>query len=321
MMTRWLVRGLATIAMSVPLAATAQEWPAKQPIKIVVPFTAGSATDITARTVFEQVGKQVGQTFVVENRGGGGTTLGMAQAAKSDPDGYTMLVHSTSHVVVASTFAQLPFNVADDFAAVSALADVPFVIATNPKYRTLTDLVDAGKKPGSTILYGTAGAGSSGQLFMERFRLAAGFAATHVPFRGTPEGMTEVIAGRIDMYPAPALNAINLSKEGKVSALAVSSAKRLPLMPDVRTVAEAGLPGAAYNFWVGAFLPAKTPRPIIERLNKEIVTALKVPSVADKIIALGGAPMPMTPAEFDSFVRKEIAVNAEIVRASGFKPQ
>ena len=208
MMTRWLVRGLATIAMAVPLAATAQEWPAKQPIKIVVPFTAGSATDITARTVFEQVGKQVGQTFVVENRGGGGTTLGMAQAAKSDPDGYTMLVHSTSHVVVASTFAQLPFNVADDFAAVSALADVPFVIATNPKYRTLTDLVDAGKKPGSTILYGTAGAGSSGQLFMERFRLAAGFAATHVPFRGTPEGMTEVIAGRIDMYPAPAVNAM-----------------------------------------------------------------------------------------------------------------
>ena len=313
--------GLVAIAFVVPLAAAAQEWPSKQPIKIVVPFSAGSATDITARTVFEQVGKQIGQTFVVENRGGGGTTLGMAQAAKADPDGYTMLVHSTSHVVVASTFAQLPFNVADDFAAVSSLADVPFVVAANPKYKTLKDLIDAGKASSSGILYGTAGAGSSGQLFMERFRIAAGFPATHVPFRGTPEGMTEVIAGRIDMYPAPALNAVNLSKEGKVSALAVSSAKRLPLMPDVRTLAEAGLPEAGYNFWVGAFLPAKTPQPIVDRLNREIVAALKVQAVADKILALGGAPMSMTPAEFDKFVRREIAVNAEVVNASGFKPQ
>jgi tripartite-type tricarboxylate transporter receptor subunit TctC len=317
-----MVRSLAFVAVAliVPAAASAQDWPGKQPIKIVVPFTAGSATDITARTVFEQVGKQIGQTFLVENRGGAGTTLGMAQAAKSDPDGYTMLVHSTSHVVVASTYPNLTFNVAEDFAAVSALADVPFVIAAATKHKTLKDMIDAGKAPGALIHYGSAGAGSSGHLFMERFRIAAGFPATHVPFRGTPEGMTEVIAGRIDMYPAPAVNAVPLDKDGKISSLAVSSVRRLPLMPDVRTVAEAGLPGAEYNFWIGAFLPAKTPKPIIERLNKEIVAALKVQSVADKIIALGGAPMPMTPAEFDTFVRKEIAVNAEIVKASGYKP-
>ena len=219
-MSRWIVRGLAAVAMLAPFATQAQEWPAKQPVKIVVPFTAGSATDITARTVFEQVGRQVDQTFVVENRGGAGTTLGMAQVAKSDPDGYTMLVHSTSHVVVASTYPNLTFNVAEDFAAVSALADVPFVIASATKYKTLKDMIDAGKKPGSVIHYGSAGAGSSGHLVMERFRLAAGFPATHVPFRGTPEGMTEVIAGRIDTYPAPAVNAVPLSKDGKVSALA-----------------------------------------------------------------------------------------------------
>ncbi len=304
-----------------PLAASAQDWPAKQPIKIVVPFSAGSATDITARTVFEQVAKQLGQTFVVENRGGAGTTLGSGMVAKAEPDGYTLLVNSTSHVVVASTYAKLPFNVADDFTAVSLLASIPFVVATATKYKMLQDLIDAGKKPGSTILYGTAGAGSSGQLFMERFRLAAGFPATHVPFRGTPEGMTEVIAGRIDMYPAPAVNAITLAKEGKVSALAVSSPRRLPLMPDVRTVGEAGLPDAEYNFWVGAFLPARTPKPIVDRLNSEIVAALKVKDVADKIIALGGDPSPMTPAEFDAFVRKEIALNGEIVKASGYQPQ
>jgi tripartite-type tricarboxylate transporter receptor subunit TctC len=142
-----------------------------------------------------------------------------------------------------------------------------------------------------------------------------------VPFRGTPEGMTEVIAGRIDMYPAPILNAIPLVTDGKVRALAVSTAKRAPLMPDVPTVVEAGLPDAEYNFWVGAFAPAKTPKAIVERLNREVVAALKVKAVADKIIALGGEPYPMTTAEFDAFVRKEIAINAEIVKASGYKAQ
>ena len=312
---------LTAIVLMLPFQAAAQDWPGKQPVKIIVPFSAGSATDITARTVFEQVGKQLGQTFVVENRGGAGTTLGSGMVAKADADGYTLLVNSASHVVVASTYANLSYKVADDFAAVSALAMIPFVVATNPKYKTLKDLIDAGKQPGSTILYGTAGAGSSGQLFMERLRIAAGFPATHVPFRGTPEGMTEVIAGRLDLYPAPILNAIPLAKDGKISVLAVSTAKRAPLLPDVKTLAEAGLPDAEYNFWVGAFAPAKTPKPIVERLNKEIVAALKVKAVADKVLALGGEPAPMTPAEFDKFVRKEIALNAEIVKASGYKPQ
>jgi tripartite-type tricarboxylate transporter receptor subunit TctC len=311
---------IAAVAMIAPAAAQSQEWPSRQPIKIIVPFSAGSATDITARTVFEQVGKQLGQTFVVENRGGAGTTLGSGMAAKAEPDGYTLLVNSASHAVVASTYANLPYKVADDFAAISALAMIPFVVTANPKYKTLKDLIDGGKKPGSSILYGTAGAGSSGQLFMERFRIAAGFAATHVPFRGTPEGMTEVVAGRIDMYPAPILNAIPLAKDGKVTTLAVSTAKRAPLLPNVATLAESGLPDAEYNFWVGAFAPAKTPKAIVERLNREIVAALKVKAVADKVIALGGEPAPMTPAEFDKFVRKEIEVNAAIVKASGYKP-
>jgi tripartite-type tricarboxylate transporter receptor subunit TctC len=304
-----------------PLGAAAQQWPSKQPIKIIVPFSAGSATDITARTVFDQVGKQIGQTIIVENRGGAGTTLGSGMVAKAEPDGYTLLVNSTSHVVVASTYAKLPYSVTDDFSGISALADIPYVVTTATRYKTIKDLIDAGKKPNSRILYGSAGAGSSGQLFMERFRLAAGFPATHVPFRGTPEGMTELVAGRIDMYAAPAVNAISLSKEGKVSALAASSRKRLPLMPNIPTLAEVGLPDAEYNFWVGAFAPAKTPKAIIERLNREIVAALNRKEIADKIVALGGSPMPMSPSDFDAFMRKEIAVNAEIVKASGYKPQ
>lgn len=319
-MIRLSIRALALLLSLSPLAALAQDWPTKQPIKIVVPFTAGSATDIAGRIVFEQVGKQIGQNFVFENRGGAGTTLGAAMAAKADSDGYTLLVNSTSQVVVASTYAKLPYSVADDFIPISALADIPFVVATTTSYKSMKDVVAASSKPGG-IFYGTNGPGSSGHLFMEALRLAAGYPITHVPFRGTVEAMTEVIAGRIDMFPAPALNAINLTKEGRVNSLAVSSAKRLPLMSDVPTLAEVGLPKAQYQFWVGSFAPAKTPKAIIERLNREVVAALHVKETADKIIALGGSPMPMTPAEFDAFVRKEIALNGEIVKASGYQPQ
>lgn len=304
-----------------PLAANADDWPNRQPIKIIVPFSAGSATDIISRTVFEQVGKQIGQTFVIENRGGAGTTLGSGMVARAAPDGYTLLVNSTSHVVVASTYAKLPYSVEHDFTPITALASIPFVVATSPKYKTLKDLETAGKQPGSNMLYGTAGAGSSGQLFMERLRLAAGFAASHVPFRGTPEGMNELVAGRIDIYPAPALNAIPLLEDGKIKVLAVSSATRLAMMPDVPTLAEAGLPAALYNFWVGAFAPANTPPPIVEQLNRQIVAALKVKSVVENINALGGVPDPMTIKEFETFIADEIAVNAEIVKASGYTPQ
>ncbi|MBX9825301.1 MAG: hypothetical protein K2Y27_09925 [Xanthobacteraceae bacterium] len=320
-MNRTILGMIGALALLYPMAAAAQDWPTRQPIKVIVPFTAGSATDITARTVVDQVGKQIGQTFVVENRGGAGTTLGSNLAARAEPDGYNILINSTSMVVVASTYANLPYSVTNDFVPVGALADVPFFVGTAVKYKTLKELIETAKKPGGNILYGTAGAGSSGHLFMEQLRLTAGYPVTHVPFRGTPEAMTEMVAGRLDMYPTPAANAIPLSRDGKISALAVSSPKRLPTMPDVATLRELGLPDAEYQFWVGAFAPAKTPRPIVERLNREIAAALKVKEVVDKLLALGGTPMPMTQPEFDAFVKKEIALNAKIVKAAGYQPQ
>ena len=299
--------------------AQAQEWPTKQPIKVVVPFTAGSSTDISARVVFEQVGRQVGQTVVVENRTGAGTTIGSGFVARADPDGYTILVNSTSHVAVQATYAKLSYHPADDFAGISPLANLPLVIIAPTRYKNMADLVAAGRS--KSLNFGSAGAGSAGHLFLERFRLSAKMDATHVAFRGTPEGVTEIIADRLDFFTAPVLNAVPFVKDGKITAAAVGSAKRASSMPDIPTTSEAGVPNAGYEFWVGALVPVKTPRAIVDRINKEVLAALADKDVAGKIANLGGEPMPMTPAQFDKFLRDQIAVNIEVVKASGFKPQ
>ena len=299
--------------------AMAQEWPAKQPIKVIVPFTAGSSTDISARVVFEQVGKQIGQTFIVENRTGAGTTIGSGFVAKSDPDGYTLLVNSSSHAAVAATYSKTSYHPADDFAGVAMLANLPISVVAPLKYKTLADLVAAGQK--DSLNFGSAGAGSAGHLFLERVRIAGKMNAVHIAFRGTPEGLTEILAGRLDFYVAPVLNAVPLVQDGKVNALAVGSAKRAKSMPSVPTTAEAGLANAGYEFWVIALAPAKTPRPIIDRLAAEVQKALALKEIEAKIEGLGGEPMPMAPQEVDAFLRKEIDVNLEIVKAAGFKPQ
>ncbi|CAN0449149.1 unnamed protein product, partial [Phaeothamnion confervicola] len=225
--------------------ASAQDWPSRQ-IKVIVPFTAGSATDIVARAVFEHIARDGGQTAVIENRGGGGTTIGSAAVAKADPDGYTLLVNSTSHVVVATTFPKLGYNVAEDFTALSGLAAQPFVITTRTKYPTLAAFIAAGKAQPGAINYGSAGLGTSGMLFMERFGLAAGIKMTHVPFRGTPEAMTEIVADRLDVYPGPVISVVELVADKKVNALAVSTPTRAPAFPNVPTLQEAGVQGSDY---------------------------------------------------------------------------
>jgi tripartite-type tricarboxylate transporter receptor subunit TctC len=299
----------------------AQDWPARQPIKILVPFSAGSATDVIGRAVFDQVSRQIEQSVLVENRAGGGTTIASAAVAKSEPDGYTLLVNSTSHVVVATTFPKLPYSVADDFTALSGLASQPFVITTRTRYKSIADLVQFGRANPGVLNYGSNGPGTSGMLFMEKFALMAKMKMTHVPFRGTPEAMTEIVADRLDMFPGPVLNVLELARDGKVNLLAVSTPRRSSALPNVPTLAEAGLPDADYSFWIGAFAPSRTPRPIAERLNAEIIKALNSPEVRKKIAALGADPMPMSLAEFDVFVRREIKLNADIFTAAGIKLQ
>jgi tripartite-type tricarboxylate transporter receptor subunit TctC len=313
------VAAAAMLAMTGTQNAQAQDWPTKQ-IKVIVPFTAGSATDIVARAVFEYIGREAGQSVVTENRGGGGTTIGSAAVAKSDPDGYTILVNSTSHVVVATTFPKLSYNVAEDFTALSGLAQQPFVITTRTKYKDLADFIAYGKADPGAINYGSAGIGTSGMLFCERFGLATGIKMTHVPFRGTPEAMTEIIADRLDMYPGPVVSVVELVADKKVAALAVSTPKRAQAFPNVPTLREAGVKGSDYIFWAGAFVPVKTPKAVSEKIHAGIMKALDNADVRQKIANLGAEPMPMSMSEFDKFVRDEIAGHAEIYEKAGIKP-
>ena len=300
----------------------AQDWPARQPVRAIVPLTAGSAIDIVARLVFEQVSRQIGQTVVIENRAGASQTIGANAVAKADPDGYTILVAGSALAVVPSTMANLPLNVQTDLAAVGALANVPLVMVVQPAkgYKTIHDFVSAAKaKPGS-ITYGSGGRGDATHLAAERFRLAAGFEGLYVPFKGAPEVLNEVMAGRLDFYVAAMAPAMPLVAGGKLQALAVASARRSVALPEVPTTTEAGFANSDYEFWVGAFAPATTSRTIIDRLNQEILKALDTPAVRDRLRGMGGAPMPMSAQAFGEQFKREVGLNAGLVKAVGLQP-
>jgi tripartite-type tricarboxylate transporter receptor subunit TctC len=317
---------LSGVALLAALHTTAaaqapSTWPNK-PVRVIVPVTPGSALDITARVIAERLSAQLGQTFVVENRTGAGGTIGAAFVAKSEPDGYTILIHSTAVTIFPATFANLPFDTARDFAAVTPAVSVPLVLVVSPsRHKSLKELVSAAKaKPGS-INYATVGAGAAAHMTAERLRLSAGFEAQQIPFRGAPEAQTEVVAGRVDFFFSPVLVAQPLITAGQLSALAVSSARRSTSLPDVPTTIEAGYPNSEYEFWLGFFLPAKTPRDIVERLYQEIRKAKDHPDVKAKLAASGGEPMDMTPAQFQDYVRKSVEMNHVLAKAAGIKPQ
>jgi tripartite-type tricarboxylate transporter receptor subunit TctC len=318
-MRRWLLTAAVLLVGVGATEAWAQAWPNK-PIKVVVPFSAGSAVDIVARTVIEQVSAQIGQPVIIENRLGAGGTLGVGSVAKADPDGYTILVHSTTHVVTALTYSNPGYDTRKDFAAITGLASLPNVLTVPPnKYKTLKDLVDAAKEKPGQMNYASAGAGSSAHLNGERFLAAAGIKAQHVPFKGGPEALTDIMADRVQFYFVPLPPARGLYEGGKIGILAVSGTKRSSALPNVPTTIEAGYPNSDYNFWVGMFAPAATPKEILDKLNAETVKALQTPAVKAKLAHVGGDPMPMTQAEFSAFVDKEIEVNAALVKAAGVK--
>jgi tripartite-type tricarboxylate transporter receptor subunit TctC len=244
--------------------------------------------------------------------------------ARAEPDGYTLLVQSASHTVTPTTYAHLPYDTTRDLAPIIPLAVQPnvLVVSTSLGVHTLQQLIARAKaKPGS-ITYASAGAGSATHLNAERFRIAAGIDTVHVPFKGTPEALTEVIAGRVDYYFCPVVAALPLIKEGKLVALAVGSSRRSSVLPDVPTTVEAGIADSDYTFWIGMFAPAKTPRDIIAKLYRETKLALDSPEVRERYAKLGAEPLvPMTPEQFDAYIRKEIVSNAALIKAARIKVQ
>jgi tripartite-type tricarboxylate transporter receptor subunit TctC len=318
---RWLY-AIALLLLGVSTQASAETWPTKA-IRAIVPYSPGSATDIIPRTVFAQVEKQLGQPIIIENRDGGASTIGTNAVAKSEPDGYTILVASSAFTTVPLTVANLPYDPVRDLTAVIPLANMANVLVISPakSIKNVGEFVTAARAQKGSMNYVTIGAGSAAHLNSERFRLAAHFEAQPIPFKGSPAGLTEVVAGRVDFYFCPLLPALSLIRDGKLTALAVSSSQRAPNLPDVPTTVEAGFPNSEYNFWFGVFAPAKTPPEIIQRLYEEIAKALQDPGVREKLAKLAVQPMPMTPAQFNDYVRKELAQNAELVKAAGIKPQ
>jgi tripartite-type tricarboxylate transporter receptor subunit TctC len=319
-MRRRLLLG-AFVACALAGAAHGQAWPTKQTIRLISPFPPGSAVDAVARPVFDNVSRQIGQTIVFESRAGAGGTIGMAAVAKAEPDGYTLLVNSSVHTITPSTYSKLPYDTVRDFAAIIPLAQFPNVLVVPlPRFKTIQELVAAGKaKPGS-LTYGSGGVGAATHLNAERFRLSAGFEAVHVPFKGAPEALREILGNRIDFYFAPILSAVPLIESNEVRGLAVSSLTRSEVLPDIPTTLEAGYPNSDYVFWIGLFAPAATPRDIVARLHDAAAKALDDKTVADNLRKLGAAPMTMTPAAFDAYVRAEIATIATVVKAAGIQP-
>ena len=312
-----------TAATLMPGLSFAQAGYPSRPIRVIVPFAPGSTTDLIARAIADKMAASLGQQLVVENRAGASGTIGQAQVASAAPDGYTIMVHSSSHTVSPSTFAKLPFDTLTAFAGVTPISATPNVLVVSPAkgIRSVQELVAAARARPAGLNFASAGQGSATHLNAEKFKLAAGINATNIPFKGSAEAVSEVIAGRVDFYFSPIAPVIGQIRAGSLLALAVGSSRRASALPDVPTTAEAGVPGSEFNFWIGMMAPARTPRDIVNRLQAEVVKALALPEVKERFQQLGADPWTMTPEQFDAYIRAEVASNGPLVKAAGLAPQ
>ncbi len=313
-MKRFLIAAATVLAA---FGSAAQTYPSKT-IKIVVPFTAGSATDIMARVVGDKLQAAWGQPVVVENRPGAGGTLGATQVAKSEADGHTLLVVSTGHVVNPVLYSGIQYDTLGDFAGVSPLASLPsvLVVGAGSPIKTVGELLAAARAKPGALNYASAGVGSATHVNAEKFRAMANLQITHIPFKGTPETIVEVSTGRADFMFTPVLASIPAIRENRLRAIAVSTSKRSTALPNVPTVAEAGLPGFVFDFWIGMLAPAKTPKPVLAKLNTEIARILALPDVKERMATLGAEPMPMSPDQFDAYIKDEYNTLGAVMRSA-----
>jgi tripartite-type tricarboxylate transporter receptor subunit TctC len=312
---------LALVSATAAATAHAENWPSRL-IRATIPFGAGSAADVVPRLVLDRLSAEIGQSIVIENRPGAGGTLGTAMVVKADPDGYSILAQSSALAIAPAIYPKLTFDISRDLASVLMIgsgANVMIVPPTRP-WKTVQDFIaDAKAKPGS-ISFGSVGVGSAVHISAEKFRLAAGIETTHVPYRGGAEVIADILGGRIDFYFCPLATALPLIREGRVRALVVSTPKRVADLPDVPTPQEAGLKNAESVFWLGVFMPAKTPRDIIEKFHAAGEKLLAEPAMQDSLKKLGIETLPMTTAQMDDFVARETADYLAVIKAAGIQP-
>ncbi|MFL4969821.1 MAG: Bug family tripartite tricarboxylate transporter substrate binding protein [Xanthobacteraceae bacterium] len=303
-------------------AAVAQTWPTRT-ITAVVPFAAGNAIDAVGRILMDELSRQLGQPVIVENRAGAGGTVGAAAVARAAPDGHTLLLYSSSFSISHSIHVNLPYDTFNDFTPVVPFGLQPTVLVTAPSkgFRTLGELVTAAKAKPGAMSFASAGIGAASHMAAERLRVSAGFEALHVPFRGPTDALTAAMTGQVDFYFLPIAAALPLINDGKLTVLAVSTAKRATALPDVPTTTEAGLKDSAYDFWVGMFVPAKTPAEIVSKLHAQTQKALDAPSVKDRYAKLGVEPMRMTQEEFARYFRADVEDTAKLVKAARIPTQ
>ena len=307
----------AITALILATPASAEDWPSRL-IKATIPFGAGSAADVVPRLVFDRLAAELGQPIVIENRAGAGGMLGTVQVAKADPDGYTVLANSSALTIAPAIFSNLAFDPKDlaSVLMIGSSANVMIVPNSRP-WKTVQDFIaDARAKPG-TISFGSVGIGSAVHISAEKFRLAAGIDAAHVPYRGGSEVITDILGGRIDFYFCPLATALPLIREGQVRALVVSTPTRAPDLPDVPTLADAGLKGAESAIWFGVFVPAKTPGAVVEKFHAAGTRVLRDSAMQASLKKLGVEPMPMTPSEMDELVKREMVSNSDVIRRAG----
>ena len=316
------MRFLAAIALALTVAtgAHAQATYPDKPVRLVVPFPAGSGTDIVGRILAQQMTADFGQTVLVDNRPGASTIVGTDIVAKSAPDGYTMVMASNNHAMNPALFeGKLPFDAIKDFAGVGQIATLPFILVVNPQVpaTNLQELIALAKKGGLT--YASTGNGTPPHVAGEMLKRAAKVDITHVPYKGSAAAVQDVVSGQVPMMFINVPSGLSLVKAGKLRALAVGTAKRIGMMPDLPTVAELGYPGFEVSLWMGLLMPAGTPAGIIDRMSKETASALADPAVRKKLEEQGAEPAYMPPAEFSRFVVDETSRFAELVKDVGLR--
>lgn len=309
----------SAIVLVLPATAAAQQKYPTKPIRMLVPFSPGSQTDIFARWIGEKVYEGWGQRVVVDNRPSAGGTIAAEYVLAANPDGHTMMMHATGHAANATLYSKLPYDVVRDFAGVSQVASVPNLLIVSPTLgpRNVKELIALAKSKPGQFNFSSAGIGSGTHVNGEMFKIMAGIDVTHVPYKGAPEALNEAIAGRVQFYFSPIMVAAGQVQAGRALALAVSTANRSPMFPNVPTVAEAGIPGFDFDQWYGLFISSKTPRPIINLANKEIVRILNLPDMKERMLTQGATPKPTTPEEFDKFVRSEVVKMGKVIIAAG----